>query len=114
MKFDHQRRFGRRGRLAASVAIGVLALGAGGSAWADEASDARVKALEEQIAALADQVADLKASSAADVADVRRVQEETTVSLANGRPTFATGDGQFSASLRGVIHFDAGYYDQDP
>jgi phosphate-selective porin OprO/OprP len=34
------------------------------------------------------------------------------VSLANGRPTFATADGQFTASLRGVLQLDAAQYIQ--
>jgi phosphate-selective porin OprO/OprP len=118
MSILNERRHGRRGRLAASVAASVLALAftvsGGSAALADDASDARIQALEEQIAALAEQVQDLKASTSNEITDVRKTQEATTVTLNNGRPTFATGDGQFSASLRGVIHFDAGYYNQDP
>lgn len=96
-----------------AVLAGVcLAALSGGAAHADDAQDAKIRALEEQIAELAEQIQDLKASTANQVQDVRRVQEATTVSVANARPTFATGDGQFSVSLRGVVHFDAASYDQ--
>jgi phosphate-selective porin OprO/OprP len=53
----------------------------------------------------------LKASSAADVAEVRRVaSEQPVVTIANGRPTIASSDGAFTASLRGVVQFDAASY----
>jgi len=90
------------------------------------ASEARILALESQVQALAaqlqelkesaavqiDQIADLKSSGAAQIKDLRTAQAATTVSLANGRPTFATADGQFTASIRGVLQFDAALYDQ--
>lgn len=99
------------------------------AAAADPASDARIAALEAQVQSLAAQIAELKAnaaevetlsaqvadlkeSSAADVAALRTETTSTTVSLANGRPTFATSDGSFTASLRGVFQLDAAHYDQ--
>lgn len=107
--------------LMTSTSTGALAQ----SSTADR--DARIQALEAQVQALAAQISelknataatdsqiiDLKTSTAAQVKDLRTTQAATTVSLANGRPTFATGDGQFTASLRGVFQLDAALYDQD-
>jgi phosphate-selective porin OprO/OprP len=80
----------------------------------DEARDARIRELEERLNELATQLADLKESAAADSADVRRIQaQQTQVTLANGRPAFATPDGNFRAAIRGVFQFDAAQYLQD-
>ncbi|MGH6996842.1 MAG: OprO/OprP family phosphate-selective porin, partial [Phenylobacterium sp.] len=84
-----------------------------GLAAADEATDARIKALEEQLELLQSQIADLKQSTANNIADVRKEATATTVSLANGRPTISTADGNFTASFRGVFQLDAAHYDQD-
>lgn len=84
-----------------------------GLAAADEATDARIKALEAQLELLQAQIADLKQSTANNIADVRKEATATTVSLANGRPTISTADGAFTASIRGVFQLDAAYYDQD-
>ena len=90
-----------------------LALLTPGLAVAQEGTDARIKALEEQLELLQGQIADLKAQTAASVSAVRSDATSTTVSLANGRPTFATSDGRFTASIRGVFQLDAAQYDQD-
>lgn len=73
---------------------------------------ARLDALEQRNEELEAQILDLKASSASGVAAVNQKVDATTISLANGRPTFATSDGQFTASLRGIIQLDAAQYDQ--
>ena len=52
-----------------------------GLAAADEATDARIKALEEQLELLQSQIADLKQSTANNIADVRKEATATTVSL---------------------------------
>lgn len=118
-----------RSRFASSAAVAVLAWACAGAALAQgeavataradapaapvDPTAARLEALEAQIRALQDQVADLKASTAANIQVLRTDQQATTVSLANGRPTFATGDGRFTASIRGVFQLDAAHYDQD-
>lgn len=83
-----------------------------GLAAADEATDARIKALEAQLELLQAQLADLKTSTANNIAAVRSETTATTVSLSNGRPTIATSDGNFTASFRGVFQLDAAHYDQ--
>lgn len=84
-----------------------------GLAFADAATDAKIAALEAQVEALSQQIADLKVQTANNIAAVRADATSTTVSMANGRPTFSTSDGAFSASLRGVLQLDAASYDQD-
>jgi phosphate-selective porin OprO/OprP len=76
---------------------------------------ARLDALEKRNEELEAQIADLKAQAAAGVQQVRQtVAAQPTVSLANGRPTFATPDGNFKVALRSVVQFDAASYSQEP
>lgn len=72
----------------------------------------RLDALEKRNDELEAQILDLKASQAGGDQALRDQVNANTVSLANGRPTFATGDGQFTAALRGIIQLDAAQYDQ--
>ena len=98
-------------RLEAAVAALAQAIQARG---ADQtAPAAQTTELAQQVQDLQAQVEDLHQSSAAQVNDVRNTVLANTVSLANGRPTFATGDGQFTAALRGVFQLDAALYGQD-
>jgi phosphate-selective porin OprO/OprP len=77
------------------------------------AADARIKALEEQIQSLSDQVVDLKRSTGDQYADIRaRDDEQVKVKITNGRPTIASPDGQFSAAIRTLVQFDWAYYSQ--
>ncbi|MGA0606685.1 porin [Phenylobacterium sp. VNQ135] len=72
----------------------------------------RLDALERRNDELEQQILDLKAQGAASDQSIRDQVNATTVSLANGRPTFATADGAFTASLRGIVQLDAAHYDQ--
>ena len=127
--------------LAAGASFSALAAGCAWATPADDAArDARIARLEAAVAALQGvaaqnqtlqnenaelkgevgdlqaQVADLKASTVEQLSDVRQTaQSQPRVSLANGRPTFSTADGKFTASLRGVIQLDtAGYLQSSP
>jgi phosphate-selective porin OprO/OprP len=73
---------------------------------------ARLDALERRNDELEQQILDLKSQTAAGTQALRAEVHATTVNLNNGRPTFASGDGQFTASLRGVFQLDAAHYDQ--
>ncbi len=76
---------------------------------------ARLDALEKRNEELEAQVADLKAQAAAGVQQVREtVAAQPTVSLANGRPTFTSADGNFKFALRSVVQFDAASYSEEP
>ncbi|MDQ0466474.1 phosphate-selective porin OprO/OprP [Caulobacter ginsengisoli] len=76
-------------------------------------ADQRIALLEAQLSALQAQIEDLKTQAASGIAAVRSDQQATTLTLKNGRPTFATGDGQFTASIRGVMQLDTAQYFQD-
>jgi phosphate-selective porin OprO/OprP len=98
----------------AGAAVTVIAWSIAGGALADDAAAlARIEALEAQIQALQEQVADLKTSTAANIQAVRDDQKATTVTIAGGKPTIASGDGKFSASIRGVMQLDTAQYFQD-
>lgn len=128
------------GRPAARGALlALLMSGAATSAMA--ADDAELAALRAQIQALSERLNTLQAQADADraalgqvraaaeadrtaVAEVKTTAETTTatvsklssaptVSVSNGRPTFATADGRFSASIRAVAMIDGALYDQD-
>jgi phosphate-selective porin OprO and OprP len=73
----------------------------------------RLDALEKRNEELEAQILDLKAAQAGgDQAIREQIGSAPTVSLSNGRPTFSSADGQFTASLRGIIQLDAAHYDQ--
>jgi phosphate-selective porin OprO/OprP len=104
--------------LRAALIAGASLLATAGAASAqtapspDEAA-ARIAALEAQLQTLQQQVADLKAATAASLKDVRAAQSVTNVSIAAGRPTISSGDGAYSATLHGVMQLDAAQYFQD-
>ena len=104
----------------AALIAGVSLLATAGAAAAQtappaspEEAAARIAALEAQLATLQQQVADLKAATAASLKDVRAAQSATTVSIAGAKPTIASGDGAYSATLHGVMQLDAAQYFQD-
>ncbi len=117
--------------LAASIATVPLLIGAPAFAQDDTATatapaqdslpppdpatltpDQRIALLEQQLNALQAQIEDLKTSTGSQLSAVRADQAATTVTLKNGRPTFVSGDGQFTASVRGVMQLDAAQYFQ--
>ncbi len=101
-------------RLKLVLAASVFALGAAGHAAAQEdPRDAIIRQLTQRLDALEQQVADLKESSSADVADVRSIiSTAPQATLTNGRPTLATADGQLKFAVRGLVQFDSAEYDQ--
>lgn len=99
-------------RTALIAGVSFLTMAGAANAQTPQDAEARIAALEAQLAALSGQIADLKAATAANVKDVRAAQSATTVTLANARPTIATGDGAFTASFRGIFQADAAIYDQ--
>lgn len=103
---------GYRSMRAALLAGVALACIGGGAAHAQESAEDRIARLEAALADLQGQLADLKSSTAASVAQVRSTQQATTVNINNGRPTISSGDGQFTASFRGVLQLDGAIYDQ--
>jgi phosphate-selective porin OprO/OprP len=101
-----------RAALIAGVALLTIPNLALAQHTASDDASARIAALEAQLAVLQKQVADLKAATATSVKETRAAPSATTVSMPMGRPTFSTGDGAFSASIRGIYQADAALYDQ--
>lgn len=106
--------------LGAGAATAALLSASGAFAADQDSTLAEIQALKAQLAALQShiddletQVGDLKESSAAAVQAVREDALANTVTLNNGRPTFTSADGKFSASLRGVLQLDTAQYFQD-
>ncbi|HVU20815.1 MAG TPA: porin, partial [Rhizomicrobium sp.] len=82
-----------------------------GGTSAQDANDARIQQLEQDIRDLNVQVQDLKRSSSDQYADLQKTQASgAKFSLKNGRPTFT--DGDFSLSLRALVQYDTAYYAQ--
>ena len=76
-------------------------------------NDANIQALESQIQNLSSQVEDLKRSTSDQYTDVQNQQAAAVkVTIANGRPTISTADGDFTASIRSLVQYDWGYYSQ--
>jgi gas vesicle protein len=68
---------------------------------------------DSQVAQIEAEVQDLKRAQAAQYADVQsQRQSDVQTSFKNGRPTFKTADGNFSASLRTLLQYDSAYYAQ--
>jgi phosphate-selective porin OprO/OprP len=82
-------------------------------ASAQNADAQKVQQLQDAVDSLAAQVADLKRQNAEKYADLTNYNTNATkISLANGRPTFTSGDGAFTASLRVLAQGDLAYYGQ--
>jgi phosphate-selective porin OprO/OprP len=70
--------------------------------------------LKSDVRQLQAQVTDLKATTIQQLDDVRQTASNLPkVSFPNGRPTFSTADGQFTASLRGQLQLDTAAYFQE-
>jgi phosphate-selective porin OprO/OprP len=91
-----------------------------------KADHARIQELEAEVQGLSGEVRALRQQQTADHAVVTarataapapapqtQVQAQAAnVSIAGGRPTIASADGRFSASLHGILQFDLAAYDQ--
>ncbi len=78
---------------------------------AQEANDAKVQQMEQEIQDLQGQVQDLKRSTADQYTDIQNQKASgIKVTLNNGRPTIAGPD--FTFSLRSLVQFDTAYYGQ--
>jgi phosphate-selective porin OprO/OprP len=76
---------------------------------------ARLDALEKRNDELEAQIADLKATSGANVQVVRdQVNAQPIVTLNNARPTITTPDGNFKFAVRSLVQFDAAHYNESP
>ncbi len=102
-----------------------------GTALAADASDARIADIERQLHDVQEQLARMRRQAATpqapvtaaqysqahrqdgrDIARESRMDARPRVSMANGRFTVTSRDGDFSLSLRSLVQFDAGYFSQ--
>jgi phosphate-selective porin OprO and OprP len=103
--------------------IALLLAGAATSALAQSTPatpgddrDARISQLESEVHALMDEVHELKRDQATQIQTLNTSQAaapskpSALASIANGRPTISSADGAFSATLHGVMQFDAAQY----
>lgn len=96
-------------RLKSRVGNAQAANESGGATQASASQSSEVS--DSQVAQIQAEVENLKrAAQYADIQNQR--QSDVNVSLKNGRPTFKTADGNFSASLRTLLQFDSAYYMQ--
>jgi len=96
-------------RLKSQVGNADIAAQSGGAA----AQLQRPDISDSQVQQLQAEVEDLKRSQAAQYADVQsQRQSDVQTTFKNGRPTFKTADGNFSASLRALVQYDSAYYMQ--
>jgi len=100
--------------VACAFASGAHAAPSGGAGSAsDPATQAKIQEMEQEIQDLSAQIQDLKRSSSNQYADVQKSQSSgVKVSIDNGRPTIASADGRFTASIRALGQLDAAYYMQ--
>jgi phosphate-selective porin OprO/OprP len=80
---------------------------------------AEIEALRKQVKELAEQLNDVRLLTSSKINAVEKLAEEktagpnTTFTYANGRPVFATRDGNFQIAFRLRMQMDAGKYFQD-
>lgn len=75
-------------------------------------------AIQQQLDAMAAQLAEMKAQQDASSSDIATLKlppaaNTVTTTLSNGKPSFATADGRFTANIRAILMVDAGKYFQD-
>ncbi|WP_293676474.1 porin [uncultured Phenylobacterium sp.] len=83
-----------------------------------QAPDTRLSAIEQQLSAMAAQLAEMKTEQETASAGIATLQQPpapaaVTAKLSNGKPSFATTDGRFTANIRAILMMDAGKYFQD-
>ena len=99
--------------LLSAVAIPAFAGVSRAAAQQDQDRDTRLKTLEQEVQDLSSQIDDLKRSSSAQYQDIQdKKATEAKVKIDNGRPTISSGDGKFTASIRGLAQLDWGTYMQ--
>ncbi len=98
-----------------AVTAAAAALTGPALAASDEALRAEVRQLREELAQMREQLKSLKQQSGAQFNEtIRRQDDQPKVKLDNGRPSFESADGDFTAQIRGRVQFDIAAYDQDP
>ena len=80
-------------------------------------ADPRLTAIQAQLDAMATQLAEMKTtqdSAATDIATLKQppAGASVTTTLSNGKPSFASADGRFTANIKATLMLDTGKYFQ--
>ncbi len=106
----------RLAKLAALALTATSVAALGGPAFAAAApadnTQARLQALEDELANVNAQLGDLKRSQSDQYGDVNRQLSAVQLKIDNGRPTITTSDGNFTFALRTLVQYDSAYYAQ--
>ena len=95
------------------LALVLLAAGFCSESFAQTSDAARIDALEKQVTDLSGQVLELRGSLTPQAQGAPRPPTATVqVTMKDGRPTFASDDGNFSMSIRLLTQVDFAYYMQ--
>ena len=101
-----------RNILLAGTALGAAAMLAGPAfAGSAAASQGEIDALKAQMEALTQRLNDLQIQSGNEIKSIREKQDAVQIDFKDGKPTFRTGDGLFTMSIRGRAHMDMASYD---
>lgn len=81
-------------------------------------ANAKLSAMQQQLDAMQQQLAEMKTAQDTATSDIATLKlppaaGTVTASLSNGKPSFATADGRFTANIRAIVMMDAGKYFQD-
>ncbi|MBL6853869.1 MAG: porin, partial [Alphaproteobacteria bacterium] len=106
-----------RRRVTAALLAGAAVIATSHTAFAaaqtTPSTDDRLRALEEELASVNAQLGDLKRSQSNQYDDVnRQFSNLVVVKMDNGRPTFASPDGNFTLAIRALAQLDSAYYSQ--
>jgi phosphate-selective porin OprO/OprP len=115
-------------RASRSALLGVLLSTAASAAFAQSAPiatappaavlpaddrDAKIATLQAQVELLAQQIADLKASTVSEIRDLRTTTAKQSVAvIPAGKPGIASADGKFTANFHVVAQLDGADYQQ--
>lgn len=100
--------------LLTTTALGAAAMLASPAyAGSAAASQGEIDALKSQVEALTQRLDDIAIQNGNDIKAIKERQDAVQIDFKDGKPTFRTGDGLFTMSIRGRAHMDIASYDQD-
>jgi phosphate-selective porin OprO/OprP len=98
--------------LLTGTALGAAAMLASPAfAGSAAASQGEIDALKAQVEALTQRLDDIAIQNGNDIKEIKEKQDAVQIDFKDGKPTFRTGDGLFTMSIRGRAHLDMASYD---
>lgn len=103
-----------RNILLAGTALGAAALLASPAfAGSAAATQNEIDTMKQQIMELQQRLDDLQIAQGNEIKEIKEKQDAVQLDFKDGKPTFRTGDGLFTMSIRGRAHLDVARYNQD-